>query len=86
MTLRLPLGDVPQLRAQSTTLSSISVLVVVDAPVRLPQGDDLVRLKRAFISPSAFDLLDVSPALGRLFTPHDEGISAEPVTILSYAA
>lgn len=86
MTLRLPLGDVAQLRTQSTTLSSISVLVVDEAPVRLPQGDDVVSLKRAFISPSAFDLLDVRPALGRLFTPDDEGIGAEPVTILSYAA
>lgn len=81
-----PMVDIPQLRAASKTLSSISVLVLGDVSVGGVRDGETVELRRAVISPSAFELLDVQPAIGRLFAPRDEDVGAEPVVMISYAA
>lgn len=81
----LPMVDIPRLRAESKTLSSISVLMLADAPVQGVRDGETVEMRQALISPEVFELMGVQPALGRLFGPHDEGEGAERVAIVSYA-
>jgi hypothetical protein len=80
----LPMVDIPRLRAASTTLSSISVLTLDNASVGGVRDGETVEIRRAFISPAAFELLGVQPAVGRLFGPQDEDVGAEPVAMVSY--
>ena len=46
---------------------------------------ETTRLEGARVSPALLEMLGVRPALGRIFTPADESLGAEPVVILGHA-
>jgi predicted permease len=49
-------------------------------------GNETTRLEGARVSPALLQTLGVRPVLGRIFTPADESVGAEPVVIISHAA
>jgi putative ABC transport system permease protein len=54
-------------------------------PINLTSGDRAERLFGCLVSGNYFDVLGVTPILGRRFTPdEDETLSSHPVTILGY--
>ncbi|HEX9562980.1 MAG TPA: ABC transporter permease [Gemmatimonadaceae bacterium] len=55
-------------------------------PVPIRDGDRVVLLRRALVSGNYFDVLGVSPLLGRGLRPADDEVGAEPVVVLSHAA
>jgi putative ABC transport system permease protein len=56
-----------------------------EASVTLSGGDRPERLAAAMVNANFFDLLEVPPALGRMFTPGDEVHGAERVAVISDA-
>ncbi|MGA3203864.1 MAG: ADOP family duplicated permease [Bryobacteraceae bacterium] len=54
-------------------------------PVRLRSGQDTERLSTEIITPGYFDVVGISPALGRFLDAADHRAGAEPAVVISYA-
>jgi predicted permease len=77
--------SVPELtdyRAQSRALSGI--VEYHSMPFILLGRGEPRRVQTGVVSANFFDLLGVTPALGRTFRPGEDAIGAEPVLVLSY--
>jgi putative ABC transport system permease protein len=80
----LSVADLIELRRRTDAIthagaSGLSFMVMTG-------GNETTRLEGARVSPALLQMLGVRPALGRIFTPADESLGAEPVVILSHAA
>jgi predicted permease len=77
--------SVPELmdyRAQSRSLAGI--VEYHSMPFILLGRGEPRRVQTGVVSANFFDLLGVTPALGRTFRPGEDAIGAEPVLVLSY--
>ncbi len=77
----ITIADFRDWRAQATSFSAMAALRWGSASIVLP--DRAVLLPAARVTASFFDVLGVSPAIGRGFRPADESAGAEPVAVLS---
>ncbi|MBV9879374.1 MAG: ABC transporter permease [Gemmatirosa sp.] len=68
-------------RADSRTLADVGLYVADVYPFPAEAGQDAERVLGADVTPSLFGVLDIRPALGRLFTA-EEGIAADPRVVL----
>jgi putative ABC transport system permease protein len=75
----LSLHDLEDLRAQQSSLTDLGGLY--NGTVNLSGGERPVRYDGAFMTPNAFDALQVQPVLGRSFRP-DEGRPGAPLAII----
>jgi putative ABC transport system permease protein len=66
---------------RSRVLDGIGAVAASDYTVRF--DDESVRMSGAAVSPSIFTMLDVTPALGRFFTPDEGEISNAASVVLS---
>lgn len=55
-------------------------------PVFMQDGQEVTRYRRAVVSGTYFDVLQVEPLLGRRLAPADDTRGAAPVAVLSYGA
>jgi predicted permease len=69
-------------RARATTVHSLAVMRAQS--VNLTGLDTPDRVRGGFVSSGFFDLVGVSPALGRRFTVDDDKPAADPVVVLSH--
>jgi predicted permease len=75
----LSLHDLEDLRAQQSSLTDLAGMY--NGTVNLSGGEGTVRYDGAFMTPNAFDALQMQPVLGRSFRP-DEGRPGAPLVIL----
>jgi putative ABC transport system permease protein len=75
--------DLAVWRNQSRTLSPVAAYITSSA--NLTGGREAERVDCGVASPSFFSLLDVHPAVGRVFLPGEDRPGAPPVAILSHA-
>lgn len=80
-------GEIRELGAASRTLEEVAGVAHQGAfTTSLMDGDRMLALQAAWVTGDFFELLDVSPVLGRLFVPGEEvptGSTGSPV-VLSY--
>jgi putative ABC transport system permease protein len=76
--------ELPDLRAQTPTLSHIGVYSAVTATVVIDPGNPL-RLDGSRLSRTVFDMLGTGASFGRVFLATEEAASSAPVVVLSYS-
>ena len=87
MALPVRSSELPLLRQESTTLSSVSALFVRETTLDgFGDGGSNARTLRASVSSAAFDLFDQRPLVGRGLEAEDEAPGAEQVLVLSHGA
>jgi predicted permease len=75
--------DFQEWRVRTKTLSAMAM----EMPVSMTMaGREAVRLSGQRVSPALFPMLNIQPALGRVFQPAEEKPGSENVLILSYGA
>jgi predicted permease len=82
-TGQVTIADFRDWREQSAVLDGMAVLRIRSAI--LHTDADNVHLPAAQVSAGFFDLLGVTPALGRAFAPDEEAAGATPVVVVSHA-
>jgi predicted permease len=75
-------GNVPDWQAQAQSLEAIAIFNV--SSLALDTADGPLRVPGAVVSGNYFDVLQVSPALGRAFRSADDTPGAPPVIVLSH--
>jgi len=68
-------------RESNQTLESVGAFGGTN--LNLTEGDEPIRIRAAHVTASVFDVLGISPALGRTFLP-EEDLSGLPVVVLSH--
>ena len=72
---------------ESRTRSFQSLAVLAPSSIYLPdRGDGPERVNAAGASPELFEILGVSPALGRTFLPEEYSVASESVAMITYGA
>jgi predicted permease len=87
VTVSLSPQDLQELRAGTRTLTNVVGVAHQGAfTTSMMDGDRLLALRGAWVTGGFFELLGVSPELGRLFGPEDEVPNASPSSaiVLSY--
>ena len=74
--------EINDYRSASKTLAQIAEYSSMT--FTLESGDEPVHIQAGIVSGNFFDVMGLSPALGRLTTSHDDGAGAAPVAVLSY--
>src|SRR5690348_3433636 len=74
--------EITDIQDASKTLESIAEYSSMT--FTLDTGDEPVHIQAGIVSGNFFDVMGLSPALGRLTTSHDDGAAAAPVAVLSY--
>lgn len=70
---------------RETTRSYESIGTSFLSDVNWQQADDTRRLQGLRVTASFFEVMRIRPALGRFFTPTEEGPKAAPVAVISHA-
>lgn len=79
----LAIRDIERLRPR-TDLFDAAVLTGASSVQLGDRAGPPIRTEALFVSPAMFDLLEVTPALGRTLVPGDAGAGAAAVAVLSY--
>jgi len=83
-SMEVPILDLLDWRQAQTSFEALAAFYTGTANMA-GDGQRPERFEAAFISPQAFPMLRVEPALGRWFRAEEEGPAAAPVAILGYA-
>ena len=79
--------DYPSFRRYRDALASRADVMVIGGTSRqegvFDSSGEAEKFYRQYLSGNAFETFGLTPALGRLFTPHDD--SARPIAVLSYS-
>jgi predicted permease len=75
-------GEAADWQRSARSLDALGVFSSVDWPLSLIEGESRTRLSFAAVSPSFFDAVGVTPALGRVLTARDEAASDPRVAVI----
>jgi len=75
-------GEAAEWQRSVRSLDALGVFSSVEWPLSLIDGESRTRLSFAAVSPSFFDAVGVTPALGRLLTARDEAASDPRVAVI----
>lgn len=81
--MRFSVPEVVEFRRDAKTLAGIAEYSTFNFTLR--DGGDAVNIDAALVTGNFFEVLGLSPVLGRLTQPGDDGTSAAPVMVLTHA-